>query len=168
MGCSKIYSGRFAPHNPVTSVSLNGYFLPQTSRRGQRHLRGSPPHHGLSRLPIWHILTSHYLFAAWMHGQCQESILSHPPSMDSHHMLYILFILWYDIRQSLMSEGTAVPPFSRLGPWLLRKHTAWHIWHIPLTQNFHPQPQPQQKRLTGCMLIEREVSVTIWKLRINL
>lgn len=51
-----------------------------------------------------------------------------------------MFILWYDIRQSLMSEGTAFPPFSRLCPRLLRKHSAWHIWHIPLTQNFHPQP----------------------------
>ena len=39
-----------------------------------------------------------------------------------------------------MSEGTAVPPFSRLSPRLLRKHSAWHIRHIPLTQNFHPQP----------------------------
>ena len=39
-----------------------------------------------------------------------------------------------------MSEGTAQSPFSRLCPRLLRKHSAWHIRHIPLTQNFHPQP----------------------------
>ena len=39
-----------------------------------------------------------------------------------------------------MSEGTAVPPFSRLSPRLLFKHSAWYIRHIPLTQNFHPQP----------------------------
>ena len=39
-----------------------------------------------------------------------------------------------------MSEGTAQPPFSRLCPRLLRKHSAWLIRHIPLTQKFHPQP----------------------------
>ena len=39
-----------------------------------------------------------------------------------------------------MSEGTAQHPFSRLCPRLLRKHSAWLIRHIPLTQKFHPQP----------------------------
>ena len=81
------------------------------------------------------------------------------PHPDSHpynqQLLFIWFILCYDIRQSLMSEGTAFPPFSRLWPRLLFKHSAWHIWHIPLTQNFHPQPKLQQERLAGCMLIAR-------------
>lgn len=39
-----------------------------------------------------------------------------------------------------MSEGTAFSPFSRLCPRLLRKHAAWLIWHIPLTQKLHLQP----------------------------
>lgn len=68
---------------------------------------------------------------------------------------FLKVILWYDVRQSLMSEGTAASPFSRLRPRLLRKHSAWYTWHIPVTQNFHPQPQLQQERLAGCMLIAR-------------
>lgn len=80
---------------------------------------------------------------------------SNKNSPDHFLQIFLYVILWYDVRQSLMSEGTACPPFSRLCPRLLRKHSAWYTWHIPVTQNFHPQPQLQQERLAGCMLIAR-------------
>lgn len=56
-----------------------------------------------------------------------------------------------------MSEGTAVSPFSRLSPRLLRKHSAWYIRHIPLTQNFQAV-SPSKK---GCLGVCRNIKAWI-------